>query len=155
MAKPAIQGDFRNAFWRNTVAEVKRKEGASLFEEDISGDGSGRITYQGTLGTYKTLISYLFEAGLLICACYELDEKFVNTERYIEVFNEFLLKLKSKYGDKEVIFKWRGQDMSRYYEEGGITLGDCVHHDWLALTCGWRTNNTIIIIEAQNPKGTE
>lgn len=133
---PDAAGDFRNARWGMSVAEVKLSETAKLLDES-----DGILLYESSLSGLDVFVGYVFTNGILVRGKYISVERHSNRNDYITDYNTLKDLLTKKYGapiDENVF--WLDDLYRDDYSDWGfaVSLGHLKYFD------SWETERTAI-----------
>ena len=110
--------NFRHTTWGMTPEEVIASETMAPVEKDEK-----MIKYKTRILDKKVELLYLFAQNKLIGASYRLDENYINSERFIKIYNRFKEELIKKYGSpNKEITHWKNDAFKSDRSKWGIAL---------------------------------
>ena len=110
--------NFRYTKWGMTPEEVVASETMAPIEKDEK-----MIKYKTRILDKHVELLYLFAENKLIGASYKLDENYINSERFIKIYNRFKAELIKKYGSpKKEITHWKNDAFKSDRSKWGIAL---------------------------------
>lgn len=130
--------DFRNAYWGDTVTEVKQYES----ERDYLGYSKDSAVYECELEGHQFSLIYSFEEDKLYQGIYSLEDTFDTADQYIEVMNTYKDLLTGEYGEPDPDASGIVQ-----YEEGKIDAageGAALEAGYIDYLYEWTTDTTRI-----------
>lgn len=140
--------NFRYTTWGMTPEEVLASEAMAPFEKNDK-----MIKYKTRILDKKVELLYLFAENKLIGASYRLDENYINSERFIKIYNRFKEELINKYGSpKKEITHWKNDAFKsdRYKWGLALSLGYLEYFTyWEApgttVSCGLKEQNLYVL----------
>ena len=110
--------NFRYTNWGMTPEDVIASETMAPVEKNEK-----LIKYKTRILDKKVELLYLFAENKLIGASYKLDENYINSERFIKIYNRFKDELIKKYGSpKKEITHWKNDKFKSDRRKWGIAL---------------------------------
>lgn len=139
-------GDFREADWGMSMAEVKKAEKAAEYH-----DGSAEmLVYKGKLlGRFPVAILYNFSDGKLSRGTYLIEEPHSNPQLYIDDYEQIKKSLVQKYGKPVTEKTVRNGDLWGDPGEEGIA----VTHGYLIYFTQWVIERTKISLTLKGDRG--
>ena len=110
--------NFRYTNWGMTPEEVIASETMAPVEKNEK-----LIKYKTRILDKKVELLYLFAENKLIGASYRLDENYINSERFIKIYNRFKEELVKKYGSpNKEITHWKNEAFKSDRSKWGMAL---------------------------------
>ena len=110
--------NFRYTNWGMTPEEVIASETMAPIEKNEK-----LIKYKTRILDKKVELLYLFAENKLIGASYRLDENYINSERFIKIYNRFKEELIKKYGSpNKEITHWKNEALKSDRSKWGMAL---------------------------------
>lgn len=109
--------DFRTVRWGMSVSDVQKGESP----EKIKQQNEAFLMYSDTIDGKAVNVIYLFNDGKLWRAEYVLNENFMNKNKYIDAYVEFVSALKEKYGrPKSENTHWADNASQKDFDKRGL-----------------------------------
>ena len=130
--------NFRHTRWGMTEEEVMatEKNGSTAIEKN-----KNMIKYKIQILDKNFVLIYLFVQNKLIGSLYKLDEKYLNSEHFIQTYIELKEELMMKYGQpNRETTNWLNDTYRNARNKWGLALS-LGHFEYITL---WETQNTTI-----------
>ena len=129
--------DFRLTKWGMTQNDVVSAEEKMDPVERIA----NMITYKTQILNKNVILHYLFVQDKLIGAIYKLDDNYLNSDHFIQTYNQFKQIVTKKYGPpSREITNWLNATYKYNRKKRGLALS-LGHTEYMSL---WKTQNTTI-----------
>jgi hypothetical protein len=129
--------DFRLASWGMTPNDVVAAEE----KIDPVERTENMITYKTQLLNRNVLLHYLFVQDTLVGAIYKLDDNYLNSDHFIQAYDQFRQKVTEKYGlPSKKTTNWLNTTYRNNRKKWGLALS-LGHTEYVT---NWKTQNTII-----------
>ena len=127
---------FRHTNWGMAQEEVLAAERVDPIEKN-----ENMVKYEVQLLGKNFVLTYLFFENRLVGSVYILDEKFLNSEHYIQMYTELKEELIKKYGQpSRETTNWANDTYKNVRKKWGLALS-LGHFDYVT---AWDTQNTTI-----------
>jgi hypothetical protein len=129
--------DFRLTRWGMTQNEVVTAEE----KMDPVERNENMITYKTQILNRNVLLHYLFVQDTLVGAIYKLDDNYLNSDHFIQAYNQFRQKITKKYGPpSRNATNWLNAAYRHNRKKWGLALS-LGHTEYIT---DWNTQNTRI-----------
>jgi hypothetical protein len=129
--------DFRHTKWGMSQKElISAEEKIEPVERT-----ENKIVFKTQILNKNFMLNYLFAQDKLIGALYKLDDNFLDTDRFIQIYLQFKKELTEKYGPpSKEITNWLNDSYKNNPKKWGLAL--CLGH--IEYATFWKTQNTTI-----------